>query len=78
MKLIKKNIKPLVIFIFLGLVIGTLTWEILEKLVALSGRSFSLGVGPVGFDLGAFSFYMRFNPGSLLGAGGGILLFRTL
>ena len=78
MKLIRKNLTPLLIFLFLGLVIGTLAWGLLERLVALGGREFSLSVGPLGFDLGVISFYLRFNPGSLLGLAGAVLLFRNL
>ena len=62
----------------LGLLIGTLTWDIIERLFALGGFSFSLSTAPLGFDLGVIRFYLRFNPGSFLGCGGGILLFRSL
>ena len=78
MKLIKKNLTPFLIFLILGLIIGTLTWGLLERLIALGGGNFSLNAGPVGFDLGVISLYIQFNPGSLLGAGGGVLLFRSL
>ena len=78
MKLIKKNLQPLLIFLFLGLIIGTLSWDILERLAAATGFPFSLSVGPLGFDLEVISFYFKVNLGSLLGAAGGILLFRSL
>lgn len=78
MKLIKKNLQPLLLLLFLGLLIGTLSWDILERLAAAAGLPFSLSVGPVGFDLEVISFFIRFNPGTFLGAAGGILLFRSL
>ncbi|MBI9101389.1 MAG: hypothetical protein JEY99_03160 [Spirochaetales bacterium] len=78
MKLIKKNLNPLLIFIFLGLIIGTLTWDILERLIVLSGSGFSLTTHPIGFDLGVISFFIRFNPGSIAGITGSVLLFKSL
>jgi hypothetical protein len=77
-KLIKKNLQPLLLFIFLGLLIGTLSWDIIERLAATAGLPFSLSVGPVGFDLEVISFFIRFNPGTFLGTAGGVLLFRSL
>lgn len=75
MKLTKKNRSALALLIVLGLVIGTLGWEIIERLVELTGRSFDLSVGPVGFDLHVLAVTMRLNPGSFVGTIGGVLLF---
>jgi len=77
-KLIKKNLQPFLIFLFLGLLIGTLSWDIVEMLIRMTGANFSLQAGPIGFDLEVISFYFKINPGSLMGAAGGILLFRSL
>jgi len=78
MKLTKKNRATLVTILLLGLLIGTLSWEVLERIVALSGKTMDLSVGPVGFDVHAVSIWIRVNPGSFLGAIAGILLFNRL
>ncbi len=78
MKLIKKNLQPLLIFIFLGLIIGSLGWDILERLIGMGSPGFTLSTGPVGFDLGVISIYLKFNPGSLAGIAGSVLLFKSL
>lgn len=79
MKLIKKNIPPLIILISLGLIIGTLAWGILDRLIShLTGKIFDLSVGPIGFDIGVLKFYIMVNPGSILGSLGGGLLFRSI
>ncbi len=78
MKLSKKNLTPLVTIIIMGLVIGTLAWDVVERIFAAAGMPFSLSTGRVGFDLDVIAFYIRVNPGSFLGAAGGVLLFRGL
>lgn len=78
MKLVKKNLSAFVMLIFLGLFIGTLAWEIVERIFAAAGLPFSLEAGPIGFDIGVLSVYLKINPGSLLGAVSGILLFRAM
>jgi hypothetical protein len=79
LKLTGKTFRPLLLLIFLGTVIGTLAWGILERLIShLSARPFDLSVGPLGFDLGVLQFYIKINPGSLLGAAGGFFIFRSL
>jgi len=62
-------------FLFLGLLIGTLGWDLLESIIAMAGGSLKLQAGPLGFDLGVVSFYLRINPGSLVGCAGGVLFF---
>ena len=78
MKLTKRNRSVLVVLICFGLVIGTLSWEILERIVAASGRSLDLSVGPIGLDLRVIAVWLRINPGSFVGAGIGVLLFNKL
>ncbi len=77
-KLVKKNLTPFVTILVLGLIIGTLAWDILERIFAAAGLPFSLSTGRIGFDLDVIAFYIRINPGSFLGAAGGVLLFRAL
>ena len=78
MKLTKKNRSSFVLFLLLGILIGSLSWEVLERIVALTGRRMELSIGPVGFDLNVLSVWIRLNPGSFLGAVGGILLFTRI
>jgi hypothetical protein len=78
MKLIKKHVGAFLLLVLLGIFIGTLAWDIIERIFAQAGLPFSLETGPIGFDIGVLSVYMKINPGSFLGAAGGILLFRSL
>lgn len=77
-KLVRKNLTPLLVILFLGLVIGTLAWNIVERIFAEAGMPFSLSTGRIGFDVDVLAVYIRVNPGSFLGAAGGVLLFRAL
>ncbi len=78
MKLTKKNAGLFVLLFVLGLITGTLVWEIIERIFAAAGVAMNLGVGPVGFDLDVIAFYIKVNPGSLVGVVGGTLLFFRL
>ena len=78
MKISKKNLKPFILIIFLGLIIGTLAWEIVERIISQSGYDLSLNTEPVGFNIGVISLYVKINIGSLLGTAGGALLFRSI
>lgn len=78
MKMIKKNIRPFSIVILLGLLIGSLSWEVVELIIARSGLDLNLGTGPIGFDIGVLSLYVEFNPGSILGCIGGAIYFRWI
>ena len=78
MKLTKKNRAAFVLVVFLGLLIGTLAWEVLERIVALSGKHLDLTTGPIGFDIRVVAVWIRINPGSFLGCVAGILLFTRL
>ena len=78
MKLTKKHVGSFLLLVLLGMFIGTLAWDIIERIFAQAGLPFSLETGPIGFDIGVLSVYLKINPGSFLGAAGGILLFRSL
>lgn len=78
MKLTKKNSGVFVLLFLLGLVIGSLAWELLERLLSLLGTQLDLAVGPVGLDLDVLAIYLKLNPGSLVGAGAGIFFFKRL
>lgn len=78
MKLVKKHFGAFLMLIFLGMFIGTLAWDIIERIFAQAGLPFSLETGPIGFDIGVLSLYLKINPGSFLGAAGGIILFGSL
>ncbi len=60
-------------------VVGTLTWEVLERVAAYAfGEGPELTVGPYGFDIGVLAVWVRLNPGSILAIPGAILLLRRL
>ena len=65
-------------FLILGFLIGTLGWEVLERIVLQMGFELALGIGPVGFDLSVLSFFVKINPGSFIGVISGIFLFRVM
>ncbi|AHC14730.1 hypothetical protein [Salinispira pacifica] len=77
MKLSAKTRPHLLRLLLLGVVLGTLSWGILEKLAALSGFPFDLSLGPIGFDMYIISAYIRINPGSVLGAFLGYRMFAA-
>ncbi len=63
----------------LCVMVGTLTWEILERLATFAfGDGPTLTVGPYGFDLGVLAVWVRLNPGSILSVPGAVLLLRRL
>ncbi len=66
------------LLIFLGLVIGTLSWELFAKILESFSINASLAIGPVGFDISVLVFYIKINPGSVIGIIAGILLFRRM
>ncbi len=75
MKLNSKTGSYLTRFIFLGVVIGTLSWAIIERLLSFAGIPLDLSIGPLGADLYVISLYFRANPGTILGALLGYRLF---
>jgi hypothetical protein len=78
MKLTGRNRSTFLTFLGVGLLVGSLAWELLERILAAFGPELQLGVGPVGFDLSVLAVSLVVNPGTLLGALGGVLLFRVL
>jgi hypothetical protein len=78
MKLNSRTRGAFVTFVLLGILIGSLAWEVLERVLLELGLELSVGVGPVGFDLSVLALYLRINPGTLLGALGGVLLFSLM
>jgi hypothetical protein len=78
MKLTSRNRSTFLAFLGLGLLVGTLGWEVLERIVLQMGFQLELGVGPVGFDLSVLSVFIKINPGTFIGVLGGIFLFRMM
>ena len=78
MKLSSKNRSTFVSFLGLGFLIGTLAWEVLERIFLQMGIDLALGIGPVGFDLSVLSVFIKINPGTFIGILGGIFLFRLM
>ena len=76
MKLSSKNVHVLIRLLLLCMVIGTLAWEILARLLALAGVEIDLTAGPVGFDLMVLSVSVMGNPGTILGIVPGVFLFK--
>jgi len=79
MKLSSRNRSTFLSFLGLGFLIGTLAWEVLERIILqLVGIELALGIGPVGFDLSVLSVFIEINPGTFIGILGGIFLFRLM
>jgi len=78
MKLNSRNRSTLLTFLSLGFLVGTLGWEVLERIVQRMGVELALGIGPVGFDLSVLSVFIKINPGTFIGILGGIFLFRVM
>ncbi|MBW8003542.1 MAG: hypothetical protein FVQ80_16265, partial [Planctomycetes bacterium] len=76
MKLSKNNRSTFLTITALGILIGSLGWEVFERILARLGVEISLGIGPVGFDLSVLSLYLVINPGTFLGILGGFLLIK--
>ena len=78
MKLAARNVGVLIRLLILTTVVGTLVWEIIERLLGLLNVALDLSVGPIGFDIEVISFSIMANPGTVLGIPVAILLFRRL
>jgi hypothetical protein len=78
MRLSGRTRSTFVLFLLLGVLIGSLAWEVLERILSRFGVELGMSLGPVGFDLAVLAVSLVLNPGSLLGALGGVLLFRLL
>ena len=74
----KKTAGTLVGLLLLGFVVGSLLWEVIERIMSAAGVSLDLSVGPVGFDVHALAVSLRPNPGSLAGVIAAALLYRAL
>jgi hypothetical protein len=79
MKLTGKNVPLFLLFLLLGLLIGSISWEVLERCINLipGVTDFSLTMKePIRlFDFYVLAFSFRGNPGTLLGMIAGIILF---
>ncbi len=78
MKLTQRSRGLFVLVVGLSLIIGTFSWTILERILALAGAPLNLEAGPVGFDIGVIAASIHVNPGTLLGLIPGILIFKAL
>jgi len=80
MKLNRKNLGTLFLLLFFGMLIGSLAWELLERLVRHLGSDFTLTLAqPIRlFDFYVLALSFRANPGTLLGLIGGAVLFRAI
>ncbi|MFW5880754.1 MAG: hypothetical protein ACOCU9_03910 [Spirochaetota bacterium] len=78
MKLTAKNLPVFMRVLLLCLVIGTLAWELVERLLELAGVALDLSVGPVGFDIEVVALSVMANPGTLIAIVPAVLLFRKL
>lgn len=78
MKLSSKNLPLLIRILALCMLVGTLTWELIERLLLLAGVELQLAVGPVGFDIEVIVLSVMANPGTVVAILPGILLFRKL
>lgn len=62
----------------LCLVVGTLAWELFERILGVFGTGLDLRVGPVGFDIRVIAISVMANPGTFLGLPVAVLLLRRL
>lgn len=78
MKYSTRNRGVLLRLILLGLLAGTLAWDLCERVLVHAGLIIDLGIGPVGFDIHVLAVSVYLNPGTLMGIIGGWILFRRL
>ena len=78
MKLNSKTRGTFVGVLFLSLLIGTLVWEIIERLLGGFGVPIDLSVGPLGFDAHVIAVWVRANPGTAVAVYPGIRFFQSL
>ena len=74
-KFTKKNTGLFTLLFFLGGVVGSLSWEVIERIIAYAGDSLQLKAGPIMLDLGVIAITIEANPGTLVGICLGLLLF---
>ena len=78
MKLNSKTRGTFVAVLFLSLLIGTLVWEIIERLLAGFGVAIDLSVGPIGFDAHVLAVWVRANTGTAAAVYPGLRFFQSL
>lgn len=78
MKITRKTLSNLTFILIFCMLIGSLGWEVLERILVMFGVEWDLSIGPLGFDLHALALYVRINPGSVAGLAGGFLFFKSL
>ena len=78
MKATKNNRATLIFLLIIMGIIGTISWEILERILTYFDIFISLAVKGIGFDLSVISLYITPNPGTVIGVGTGFFLFRRL
>ncbi len=72
----RKSIAPFFGLMLLGALIGSLAWEVVERIVNAAGTSLTLSLAsPISIDLHVVALSFRPNIGTLLGAVAGIVLF---
>jgi len=79
MKLIKKNVPVFIAFLLMGCIIGSIFWEIFERILHLfpdfSYFTLTMKQPAVLLDIYVIALAFRANPGTLLGLIGGIIFF---
>ena len=78
MKLKKNNSRYFFYLLLVCFVIGSLAWEIFEKIMFKTGIDVSLTTPPIGIDLDVLKLMVKVNPGSFIGLVAGIIIFRGL
>ncbi|MBE3129246.1 MAG: hypothetical protein IMZ54_00845 [Acidobacteria bacterium] len=78
MKLSGKTVSSFLVLGTLGALVGSLAWELAERIAANIGLHLDLSIGPIGFDLHVVALHFLVNPGTFLGLLGGFLIFRFL
>ena len=80
MKLNSRNLPRFLLLMIVGILLGSLGWEVLERIIRLIGLEFSLTTqNPITlFDLYVLSLSFRANPGTLLGALGAFFVFKRI
>ncbi len=77
MKLIKRNISTFIILLTLFIAIGTLSWELLERILASAGLPIDWTVGPVSLDVRVLKLELMVNPGTIIGTFFGFRVFHA-
>jgi hypothetical protein len=78
MKLSKNTLSSFLVFIFLGIIIGSISWELIDRLLLVFNIDIPLSLDRIGFDLNVIALYIKPNPGTVLGIPLFIQIFRRL